>query len=202
MQDNPYAAPTAAPTPIGKRTSDYRVDGKKLVVRDRTVLPLFCIKTAEPITEEDCKTRQIYYCHPLAAIAIIIGGPLLYVLVYLALRRRCEVTYGVVPEVRRAWRKRLLLKLLALVTFTVAIPVLAVAVDSPPAAMVSAILALAALISLFFGNINLTIHKYLNSEFWMAGCSEEFLNSLHENITVPAFDDLEPADQGKFHFRG
>jgi hypothetical protein len=149
------------------------VDGKHLVVCSGAVLPPFCVKTNRPVEPEDMTCRRLTWCHPLYALLILVSG-LLLIILYFVVRKRCTITFGLSPEMRRRYRNRIILKLVAVIVLFFALPA-AGAANSDVAIVIVGVLFLIAVFALFLGNSPLAVTAYDNGEFWIAGCSQEFL---------------------------
>jgi hypothetical protein len=98
---NPYAPPKSAELEEGRRYDHANVawrDGKLLMVRKDAVLPDRCLKCNEPAEGYQFK-RALSWAHPLYAVLIL--SPIIYVVVYLIVRRQGKVTVGVCPLHRK-----------------------------------------------------------------------------------------------------
>lgn len=178
MSDNPYRPPEALSGSRSSTSLDVRVQGKQLVVRTGAVLPAFCVKTNEVVRPEEMQNRSFTWCSPLVGLLILLSGPLL-ILVYFLLRKHCRLTFGLSPEIRRKYRNRKLLKTLAIVVLFFSIPIAAGAESA--AIVIGVVVAfLVAVVSLFVGNSPLTVRAHRDGEFWIEGCSHEFLSRLAE----------------------
>ena len=127
------------------------------------------------------ETRRFTWCAPLVGLLIFLS-PLILVVVYFLVRKRCVLAFGLLPSIRRRYRNRLLGKLLVMVATLVATPV-AVAIESTPLAAAGAIVFLVAGVALPFGNSPLTITKHRDGEFWIAGCSDGFLAGIGASMS-------------------
>lgn len=172
MDENPYQAPATVSDAV-QSEGEVRADGKYLVVRTGTVLPLYCVKTNQPVGEQELRRRRLTWCSPFVGLLILLSG-LLLILVYFLLRKNCVITYALAPEVRRKHRNRRLAKIAAVVMLFFAVPI-AAGSDSTPVILVVTLLFFAAVVSLFVGNSPLVVSKYQQGEFWIAGCSQDFL---------------------------
>ena len=177
MNANPYQSPATA-SAAAELAADaaLRVEGKQLVVRSGAVLPPVCVKTNEPIAREDYLQKRFTWCSPAIGLLILISGFLL-VLVYFIARKKCSLTFGLTPAVRRKYRNRKIIKIVAAIVLFFALPVAAGA-DSGLLLLIVFLLFLTAVFSLFFGNSPLAVTKQRNGEFWISGCSKEFLARL------------------------
>lgn len=171
MEQNPYQAPVADTS--SPAITSARVEGKYLVVRSGTVLPAFCIKSNTPLSQEDMKQRRLSWCSPIVGLLILLSG-LLLILVYFVLRKRCAITFGVSRAVRRRFRIVRIVKIVAVIVLFFALPLTA-AIDNTVVSMTVLVLFLAAVVSLFLGNSLLTVTNHRQGEFWISGCSKEFL---------------------------
>lgn len=175
MDENPYQSPTtvsrAFPTDGG-----FRVEGKLLVVVTGAVLPPICVKTNRPVSQQDLVTRQYSWCSSWWAFLILVSG-LLLVLVYFLVRKKCTLTFGLDPAVKRKYRLRNLAKVVAVIALFFALPFVA-GTNSMPAIVVVLLLFLGSIVALLIGNSALSVTKYRNGEFWLHGCSFEFLDGL------------------------
>lgn len=175
MDFNPYQSPTTECAPaLGD--GSFRVEGKLLVVRSGAVLPPICVKTNQPVSPHDVVSRRLTWCSPLVALLILLSG-LLLILVYFLVRRHCTLTFGLLPAVRRKYRNRRLVKSIAAIALFFALPVTA-AMDSTAVTIVVLVLFLVSIVSLFIGNSPLSVTNYRKGEFWIAGCSKDFLAGI------------------------
>ena len=172
MDQNPYEAPTAAPSAPLSMT-EVRVEGKFLVVTSDAVLPPFCVKTNRPVQPEDFQQRQLSWCPPIVALLILLSG-LLLILVYIVVRKHCRIKFGLSPETRKKYRNWRIYKIIAVIALFFAFPFSATLDNS---AVIGAVGVgfLAAVLSLFIGNSPLAIARHRKGEFWISGCSMEFL---------------------------
>jgi hypothetical protein len=179
IDDNPFRSPASdLGFPDGKPfdlSGPMRVDGKFLVVKSGVVLPLFCVKTNEPLSESDMRKKSLTWCPPFVFIFFLFCG-LLSILLYFILRKSCHVTYGLSPAVQRKYRTRLIVKSLIAAALFVALPLTAGFDDT--VSTVTIVLFLVAVIVLLVGNSPLSITNHQKGEFWISGCSSEFLSRI------------------------
>lgn len=195
MDLNPYQSPTAScDATTAERFADFpSVDGKCLVVASGTVLPPVCVKTNQRLSEKDLVCKRFEWCTPWVALLVLLS-PLLLILAYFLVRRKCSLTYGLHPQIRKKYRKRILLKIVAAIVLLLAI-VLSASVDAAAVAMLFVFLFLVSLVWLFVGNSPLSVVKYRKKMFWIKGFSDEFLATfepvvLGEPIAAPADQKL------------
>ncbi|HLA85693.1 MAG TPA: hypothetical protein VJL29_12955 [Thermoguttaceae bacterium] len=175
MDVNPYQSPEIGSlTGIDQGFGVARdVDGKCLVLTSGTVLPPICVKSNQPVHQYDMVERHFYWCSPLVGLLILLSGPLL-ILVYFLARKKCSLTFGLHPELKRKYRKRMLLKVVAVIGLFFAIP-FASSFESPAVVIIALVLFLVAVVSLFIGNSPLSVVKHHRGRFWIRGFSEAFL---------------------------
>ncbi len=170
MDVNPYHAPSVK---ASAATANVRVEGKCLVVTSGAVLPPYCVKTNTAVQQPDFQQRRLSWCPPIVGLLILLSG-LLLILVYFVVRKHCTITFGLSPAVRKIHRNRRVFKIISVIVLFFALLV-AAGVDSTGVIVTVFILFLVAVIALFVGNSPLAITKHRNGEFWISGCSKEFL---------------------------
>lgn len=176
MSDNPYQPPQSPVTGGSYDSTGLRVQGKSLVVTTGAVLPEFCIKTNVEVQPDDMQTRRFTWCSPILGLLILLSG-LLLILVYFIVRKHCSITFGLSPEIRRKYRNRTLFKVVALIALFFAMP-MAAAVDSTPLIIGVVLAFFGVLALLLLGNSPLKVRAFRNGEFWIDGCSPEFLSRI------------------------
>lgn len=176
MNLNPYQSPATSCTPTAA-DAGVRVDGRQLVVRSGVVLPQVCVKTNEPVSPQDMIEGRLSWCSPIVGLLILLSGFLL-ILVYFIVRQKCIITFGLSPALRRKYYNRRMAKIVAVVVLFLALPFVA-GVDSTPLIIVVFVLFLASVVSLFVGNSPLKITEHHKGQFWIAGCSKDFLACIN-----------------------
>jgi len=179
MSGNPFEAPLSDLNPEldindPSNLGEVRVDGKQLIVRSNTVLPAICIKSNEPISEAELIKKTLSWLPPLYALVLLIGGPLVLLIVYLVARKQCVLVYGVASTIQRKRRNRILMNVAISLLLFLAIPITA-SIDSPLAILIAVFAFLGAIVSLLLTGSQVRITKHRNGEFWISGCSADFL---------------------------
>ena len=194
MTENPFEAPMSDLNPDQEpHDANYvggiRVDGHYLIVRSNTVLPPFCIKTSEPISESEMVKKTLSWLPPMYGLVLLVGGPLVLLIVYLLARKQCVLTYGTATVVRKQRRRRILMNVVISILLFLAIPICA-AIDWPPAIVMALVAFLASIVALLLMGSQLRITKHRDGEFWITGCSNEFLSriSTSNQDSVVGFD--------------
>lgn len=90
---------TAAPPTWNQQPIQVFSEGKLLIVRNGTVLPPRCVKTNEPITNDQYKRATLVYCPPIVFLFLFCGGLIPLLIAYLVMRKRCHLSYGLTPEI-------------------------------------------------------------------------------------------------------
>lgn len=179
MSDNPFAAPLAdVPSLAGNFSSvpTLRVEGNLLVVTSEVVLPPFCVKSGQPLQPNDIKRQEFYWCHPAVALLILVNI-IAVMIAYYILRKKCVLTYGITPEVRWNYRKWLIIKIGLVIGSVISIP-LVIITESTPLIVIAVIFFIASVIFALVNNAVLTVSRHKNGQFWIKGCSPEFLRHV------------------------
>jgi hypothetical protein len=111
---NPYQPPQEDEARIGSEpgTGDFRVlNGDTLVAEKGAVLPAICLWNGEPCSGD---RRETNFAWAPSWTLIFIVSPLLYVLVYLLVRKRGRLSYCLGTEARARRKQSLMLVLGAL----------------------------------------------------------------------------------------
>lgn len=185
IDDNPFRSPASdIGYPDGKPfdladSSMMRVDGKFLVVKSGVVLPRFCVKTNAPIPESSLRKKTLTWCPPYVFAFVLLGG-LIVIVAYFLVRKRCNVTYGISAQTQRKYKTRLIVKSLIALGLFVSLPLTAGLNDTASTVMV--ILFILSIVALLLGNSPLSITKHKKGEFWISGCSKEFLARIPDEV--------------------
>ena len=186
METNPYQAPPVDNEPLRpellvKDASQMYIDGDQIIVRSGCVLPFRCVKTSQPVSACDMVRKDFYWCPPLVlGIVLILLGPLLMFFVYLGVRKKCALTYGVHPSYRKKHGKRLLIKSLVAAGFFAILAIVIGLGAELEIIAISLVPFLVAFIAIFVGNSPIRITKHRKGAFWVKGCSPEFLKDIQE----------------------
>jgi hypothetical protein len=182
MDENPYQSPSVVAEPLATPTPSSsiapptpRVQGSVLIVRDGDELPRLCVKTNRPVSVLDVRTKEFTWCSPLVGLLMLVSGPLL-ILVYFLARKRFYITFGLSEDLKRRYRNIFVAKVVVTITLFFAMPLSASAGNL--ASIIVLILFIAAVVSLFLGNSPLAVTNCHNGEFWITGCSKDFLATV------------------------
>ena len=152
------------------------VDGKAIVVTSGAVLPQRCVKTNVPVSEADMVRKDFYWCNPLWLLLFFVSG-LLVIIIYFAVRKKCTLTYGLHPSVRRKYQVRVLIKVALSVALFLAF-LFSTTTNSGGLIVALLIAFFVSLIVAALGNSPIAVKNHVDGRFWMKGCSKEFLREL------------------------
>jgi hypothetical protein len=175
---NPYQSPVSTSTLAG---GNFRVDGKCLVVTSGAMLPQICVKTGEPVPH-NMLSKRFVWCSPIVGLLIFLS-PLVLIVVYLVVRKKCAVTFGLLPSLQKSYRRQRVIKVLAAIVLFLTLP-FAAGSNSMPVIIIVMVLFLASIVSLFIGSRPLTITKYHKGEFWIRGCCEAALAQVEQSAAT------------------
>lgn len=199
-ETNPYAPPATSEV-LFPNPRWYRRDGKFVVVRTGAVLPARCVKTNEKIGERDWfGEKQLVwiwwwaqFASPVVVVMALfvitlnsanvevmlyaIGVPVVLIAGVLLVvgRKTLKVTYGLARRIRRRQ---------SVIHGAVAICAVAAYAlgfgDSDVLSLEPQYLLIAGVIIASIPRHFLRAARYRDGEFWLKGCSPEFLDSLDE----------------------
>jgi hypothetical protein len=181
MSDESLPPRALPPADITNPDQLIRIENGLLVVPSGCILPQICAKTNLPVTEQDMICRQLTWCSPWIGLLFFVSGPLL-ILVYFVARKRCSITFGLSPEIRRRNSQRTLVKFLAM--FGLLIATVSLATVNSAQWIVAAlclttfVLFLISVIALFVGNSPLSVVRHRNGMFWIKGFQHEYMAQL------------------------
>ena len=176
--DNPYQPPQTESTLIEPETPEIFVDGMHLVVASGVELPQRCVKTNEPVTDQDFIQETLQWRG--RTLELMINVP------------ECELRWYAAPRVR--WRGRAAMIMMGMVLLVGGTLVLFFGLDKGwiqdplSFAAVCGIVMIGAFM-LFKAQHVLRVVDHQNNRFWIEGCCPEFLESLDKEIRS---QDLSP----------
>ncbi|MCM8531558.1 MAG: hypothetical protein NE330_10395 [Lentisphaeraceae bacterium] len=174
MTENVYSAPESSfSNDASKRIGGIRVEGDLLICKSGKSLPKRCIKTNKDLdVNPQSKKAKLYWCPPWVLLSFLIAG-LLTVILYLCLRKKCEITYFLSDEtVSKNKRNNLIF------TSFIFIAIALMFFLTAEINVVLGILIFLSLIALSMVNNLVSIKKYRNGEFYIKGCHPGFLNYI------------------------
>jgi hypothetical protein len=160
------------------------VDGKFLVLTDRTSLPLRCVRTNRPVSEREYHTWSLPWL-PLWLKVVMCVAPAFLLFAPNVVRRRCRVQAGISNSVRFRYLLRKIVACLLILGSLIA-PFVCLNLGMLGAVMVSVVL----FPFLFWGGFillilftsPLTIQQNIGDYYWLDGCSPEFLASFNKSV--------------------
>jgi hypothetical protein len=170
-----------APLPMAGGTN-ATTDGKYVIVPAQgSRLPLRCVKTNQPVTENEMKRQTLFWCPPLVFLSILVNLIILLVL-YFVFRKKVVVEIPLSPAGKKIVSQKRLIAWAA----GIAGVVLAIAGGASIEAISGAVFLMILGILLFLGAIIygarkgslLRVAKLKNGEAWLLGAGKEFINSL------------------------
>jgi hypothetical protein len=160
------------------------IDGKFLVLTDRSALPPRCVRTNRPVSERECQTWDLPWL-PLPLKIVMCVAPVFLLFAPYAVRQRCRVQAGISKSVRFRYLLRKLLACLLILGSLIA-PVVCLAYGWTVTALVTVLcfpfLFWGGFILLILFTSPLTIAEHKGDHFWLKGCSPEFLASLNASL--------------------
>jgi hypothetical protein len=140
-------------------------------------LPRICLKTNQPVSDEDMIQTELTWCSPWVGLLILVSG-LLLIFVYFFVRKKCAITYGLHPSLRLKYRRRSRVKIIAAIIFVLALPLI-IAFDSTSSLIfIVLVLFIASVVAIFLGNSPLTVVHHRRGMFWVKGFSKAYFQSL------------------------
>lgn len=157
------------------------VDGKAIVVADKTSLPPRCIKTNQPINESEYTILNLPYKPPWLILTVLIS-PVILIFWPFIVRKRCRIKAGLSRSVRRRYLF-VNLSAIALLLLAFVIPGYGAITESRELLVAGSIafvpLLWGAIVLLMLFKDPLKVSRYSDGLYWVEGCSPEYLKSLH-----------------------
>ncbi|MFN3151204.1 hypothetical protein [Bremerella sp.] len=92
----PFASPLTSGEAVNVSLGAYEIQGGGIVGSGKIVLPHACVKCGKVLPEFDGSTRRkedLYWVHP--AIFVLVVKVLIFLIVYLATRKKCHVEFSI-----------------------------------------------------------------------------------------------------------
>lgn len=101
--ENPYQTPAAmAPPPVPVSAGDCFREDKFLIVRERSEVPMFCVKNGEEVAAEGWRKKKQIAWTPPWVFAGLLGGVLPLLILMLIGQKKAKITYSLGDEARKA----------------------------------------------------------------------------------------------------
>lgn len=160
------------------------IDGKFVVLTDKTALPPRCVRTNLPLQEHEYRTWDLPWI-PGWLKFIMLVAPAFLLFTPFVVRRRCYLKAGLSPGVRFRF---FLLKLAAglLILGSLFVPIACAALDLENGLLFAVVLFpisfWGGFVILILFSSPLSIGKHEGDLFWVRGCSPVFLESLRDSL--------------------
>lgn len=171
-----------APIPVADGQTNARADGKYIVIPvNGGKLPLRCVKTNQPVTDDRASRKTLYWCTPWVFLAILANLIILAIL-YFVLRKKVIVDIPLSQEGQRIVTRH---KTISWLSFFLGLGLLFWGIatvnttDEGPIFMIAGFLVM--LGSLVYGGRKaqvLRVAKLRNGQAWLVGATPAFVGSL------------------------
>lgn len=182
--DNPYAFndSTLDASIDDTPSANFYVDGDQVYGAAPIRLPAICPKTGETTDLVEVR-KTLNYAPPWIYITLFVGGLCVLLIVYLIVRKSCDVTYYLSREVRNKHRNFNIIggsSIFGSIALFVGLLASSGPGDDPGLLLlVPLVLFFVGLICLVMGGNVITIAKHVNgTQFWLKGFKPEFFNEL------------------------
>jgi hypothetical protein len=172
------------PIPLALGQTNAVARGKFIVVPATNArLPMRCVKTNQPVTEDDINRKALYWCTPAIYFALLLNLLVVIILNYV-LRKKVMIDIPLSKEGRRIITRNLTIMWAAILGGLFLFIVGVASIDGPSEDALILLFPLGLLIllgGLIFGNRKgcaLRVAKLKNGEAWLAGASRDYLASL------------------------
>ncbi len=171
-----------APIPIADGQTNARADGKYIVIPvSGGNLPLRCVKTNQPVTEDRAMRKTLYWCTPWVFLALL-ANLLILAILYFVLRKKVIIDIPLSLEGQRIVTRH---KTITWLSFFSGIAVIiwgiatAISTATGPIILIAGFLILLA--ALVYGGRKahaLRVAKLRNGQAWLVGATPAFVGSL------------------------
>ena len=167
----------------------FYVDGDQIRCGPTVRLPPICVKTGE--TEDLVEVRKTLAHAPGWIYLLLLLNLCVLLVVYLIVKKSCNVTYYMKREVRNKYR---LYNVSAVLCLIAAVGLFIGLVDSvdnggahPALMLVPLVLLLTGLVLLVLGSQLLTIARHVDGQqFWLKGFGQGFFDELERRFSEPS----------------
>ena len=177
-EEQAAASRAATVVPVDVDAPNVMRQGNKVVIpKSGAIFPSRCVKTNEPVTEDEVKKETYYWCTPWVALSILLSL-LVTVILYIVLRKKVLVKVPISAAGRANVQKHKR-NILGLVVVGIALVVVDFSI--PQAMGWSALGLLMVLVALIYAAVKgtaLRIVKMENDRVWLKGACPAFLESL------------------------
>lgn len=186
---NPYSVPSVTDEVLLPRDPQgFRIIGSHLMCSKTVELPEICIVTGS--TTDLVRIRRKLSWSPRWLLLVLLISPILMVLIYLLIRRRCHVTWSMSRKlVRKLWG-RFFLGLGLLVVGIPAIVVLSDALGFYDAAVYTVLaMIVGSIILILMSGYPLKVQRQESGTiFWLTGYSMRFIQAVSQTQSAATAD--------------
>jgi fatty acid desaturase len=173
LSENPFASPMSSNAPLR--------DPREMFVIGRdysgVVLPNRCIRTNVETSPECERRKTLYWASPWIAL-LILFNLLVLLIVYVLVRKKCEITFSEAKHLTRRRRNRVLFMVL-MVAASVGAVIAGLATEVGALVVVGVLAFVISLIALVFvAQPPIRIVRHQDGQFWIRGCSTAFLRDI------------------------
>ena len=184
---NPYTTPQAETILSPSAQVDPRtfyVEGKLLVVSHGAELPNLCIKTGIELPDAKRKKKTLYWAHPAWAF-LLLTGLIIYLIVYLCIRKKVTFTYSLSKQAKRK-TLGMVLACLFLTFGSLAASIFFFSANDPTGnydmfGAAGIVLFIIGLIVTAMVSGPFRVKKHKDGWFYIVGAGKEFLRALESN---------------------
>lgn len=151
------------------------VDGKHVVVRSGTVLPPYCVRTNIALEPDEMRQEKLGWSPPFTNT--VLDRFFLFQLISQLVQQHCLLTFGLSAAVERRHRDLRNLKLGLAVVSACAFGILLL-MDSMAMYMALIVFCCAVVLLLVQSGSPLSVTSRRDEEFWVWGCSDDFIERL------------------------
>lgn len=172
---NPFASPPSIGETVKVVAGNYEIQGERILGTDKIILPHACVKCGDVLSEQDSSSRRkkdLYWVHP--AIFVLVIQLLIFLIVYLATRKKCRVEYSLCRECNAKQRINIVYCVASLAVF-IGMVALMVSLENGWFSLGVIIAFVAMLTFAIRANGPLVVKAYKKGEFQLRGASPEFL---------------------------
>lgn len=172
---NPFASPPTTAETVKVVPGAFEIQGERILGTSKIVLPHACVKCGEVLPDQDSSTRRkkdLYWVHP--AIFVLVIQLLIFLIVYLATRKKCLVEYSLCRDCNARQRMNVVYCVGSLVVF---IGMIALLINFESAwFFIGVLIAFVAMLTFAVrSNGPLVVKAFKKGEFQLRGASPVFL---------------------------
>lgn len=160
----------------------YRIEANRIVGEDKIVLPKVCAKCGDQSLEtlqNKRRIKELYWVHP-AVYILLFCQLLIFLIVYMVLRKKCRVEYSLCPNCTSKVRMNWLYVTIAVAVLAGGI-VAAISLESGWPLVIFFLGLFGLIYFLVCANGPIQVSTYKNKKFYLRGACPEFLFAAQGN---------------------